>query len=137
MKRLSITKGIITLVLTLVCGFAANAISPRNYLYDTKEENGLVTSKTVFVRNDDGFLNKQVKYEFMYNEAGKVSVKKAYRWDNKIDNWAPFYQTSYKYNEGKQTIESNYGVWNAQTKKFDLNVQSINLPMSNYNQIFS
>ena len=79
MKTQSFSKSIITLALTFACGLVANAASPRNYLYDTKEENGLITSKTIFLQADNGMLDKQVKYEFVYNEAGKVAVKKAYR----------------------------------------------------------
>ena len=115
----------------------ANAASPRNYLYDTKEENGLITSKTIFLQDDNGMLDKQVKYEFVYNEAGKVSVKKAYRWNIDGNKWLPFYQTTYTYDDKKQMIESNYGMWNQKTKQFDLNMQTLSIPASNYNEIFS
>ena len=83
MKTRILSKGIFTLLLTVMCGFAAQASSPRNYLYDTKEENGQIVSKTVFLQADNGMLDKQVKYEFVYGENGKVAVKKAYRWDAK------------------------------------------------------
>ena len=46
-------------------------------MYDTKEENGKVISKVIFL-NDNGLLNKEVKYEFSYNENGKVSEKNAF-----------------------------------------------------------
>lgn len=137
MKTQSFSKSIITLAFTLVCGLVANAASPRNYLYDTKEENGLITSKTIFLQDDNGMLDKQVKYEFVYNEAGKVSVKKAYRWNVDENKWLPFYQTTYAYDDKKQMIESNYGMWNQKTKQFDLNMQTLSIPASNYNEIFS
>ena len=86
MKTQSFSKSIITLALTFACGLVANAASPRNYLYDTKEENGLITSKTIFLQADNGMLDKQVKYEFVYNEAGQVAVKKAYRWSETKGN---------------------------------------------------
>ena len=115
----------------------ANAASPRNYLYYTKEENGLITSKTIFLQADNGMLDKQVKYEFVYNEAGKVAVKKAYRWSENEGKWLPFYQTNYTYDDKKQNIESTYGMWNKKTKQFDLNKQTMNIPASSYNEIFS
>ena len=121
MKTQSFSKSIITLAFTLVCGLVANAASPRNYLYDTKEENGLITSKTIFLQD----------------EAGKVSVKKAYRWNIDENKWLPFYQTTYTYDDKKQMIESNYGMWNQKTKQFDLNMQTLSIPASNYNEIFS
>lgn len=137
MKTQSFSKSIITLALTFVCGLVANAASPRNYLYDTKEENGLITSKTIFLQADNGMLDKQVKYEFVYNEAGKVAVKKAYRWSENEGKWLPFYQTNYTYDDKKQNIESTYGMWNKKTKQFDLNKQTMNIPASSYNEIFS
>ena len=51
-----------------------SAASPREYMYDTKEENGKVISKVIFL-NDNGLLNKEVKYEFSYNE-NRQSVRK-------------------------------------------------------------
>lgn len=137
MKTQSFSKSIITLALTFACGLVANAASPRNYLYDTKEENGLISSKTIFLQADNGMLDKQVKYEFVYNEAGKVAVKKAYRWSENEGKWLPFYQTNYTYDDKKQNIESTYGMWNKKTKQFDLNKQTMNIPASSYNEIFS
>lgn len=137
MKTTMLTKTIVTLLVAVVCGFAAQASTPRNYLYDTKEENGLIVSKTVFLQTDNGMLDKQVKYEFTYNEKGKVALKNAYRWDNKAEKWVPFYQTTYHYDEAKQEIESSYGLWNKKTGAYDLNQQKMILSESNYNEIFS
>lgn len=137
MKTQFLSKGIFTLLFAVICGFAAQASSPRNYLYDTKEENGQIISKTVFLQADNGMLDKQVKYEFAYGENGKVAVKKAYRWDGKTNKWLPFYQTEYNYDEKNNEIKSVYGLWNNKTNKFDLNVQTMVIPSSNYNEIFS
>lgn len=137
MKTRILSKGIFTLLLTVMCGFAAQASSPRNYLYDTKEENGQIVSKTVFLQADNGMLDKQVKYEFVYGENGKVAVKKAYRWDTKTNRWQPFYQTEYSYDEKDGEIQSVYGLWNKKTNKYDMNVKRMVIPSSNYNDIFS
>ena len=71
-------KSILALVFTFMCSLAISAASPKDYLYDTKEENGKIISKVVFLQ-ENGLLNKQVRYEFQYNENGKVSEKKAFR----------------------------------------------------------
>ena len=80
MKTTILRKSIFALVIMFACGLFASAASPRNYLYDTKEVDGKIVSKVVFL-NEEGLLNKEVKYEFSYNETGKVSEKKAYRWN--------------------------------------------------------
>ena len=66
MKASILRKEILSFVVLFVCSLAMSAASPRNYLYDTKEENGKVVSKVIFL-NDNGLLNQEVKYEFSYN----------------------------------------------------------------------
>lgn len=120
---------------TFICSFSLQAASPKNYLYDTKEENGKIVSKVIFLQ-EDGLLNKQVKYEFAYNEIGKVSEKKAYRWNKSTDEWEPYYLISYQY-EDDGNIRTHYGMWDRKKKDFSLNVQNMMIPGSGYNEIFS
>ena len=102
-------KSILALVFTFMCSLAISAASPKDYLYDTKEENGKIISKVVFLQ-ENGLLNKQVRYEFLYNENGKVSEKKAFRWDRTNDEWVPFYQITYQYDDQSGEIKTNYGM---------------------------
>lgn len=67
MKTSVLSKSILVLAVMFLCNLAMSAASPREYMYDTKEENGKVISKVIFL-NDNGLLNKEVKYEFSYNE---------------------------------------------------------------------
>lgn len=136
MKASVLTKGIFTVLFVFVCSLGLSAASPRNYLYDTKEENGKIVSKVVFLQ-EDGLLSKQVKYEFTYNETGKVAEKKAYRWNKATDEWDPYYLISYQYDSETGLIRSNYGMWNKKTKDFTLNAQNMQIPASGYDEIFS
>ena len=135
MKKSVLTKTVFALVAMFICSLAISASSPRNYIYDTKEENGKVISKVVFLQ-EEGLLNKEVKYEFTYNEAGKVTEKKAFRWNKKSDSWEPFYLTTYAYNTDNNEIHSVYAMWNKAKNDFTLNVQEMHLPVSNYDNIF-
>lgn len=117
-------------------GEPISAASPKDYLYDTKEENGKIISKVVFLQ-ENGLLNKQVRYEFQYNENGKVSEKKAFRWDRTNDEWVPFYQITYQYDDRSGEIKTNYGMWDKKKKNFSLNVQNMIIPSTNYEEIFS
>ena len=54
-------KSILALVFTFMCRLSLSAASPKDYLYDTKEENGKIISKVVFLQ-ENGLLNKQVRY---------------------------------------------------------------------------
>ena len=135
MKASILRKEILSLVVLFVCSLAMSAASPRNYLYDTKEENGKIVSKVVFLQ-EEGLLNKQVKYEFTYNDNGRVAEKKAYRWNKTKETWDPYYLISYQYNEDGN-ITSEYGMWDKKKKDYSLNTQKMLVPATNYEEIFS
>lgn len=135
MKASILRKKILSLVVLFVCGLAMSAASPRNYLYDTKEENGKIVSKVIFLQ-EEGLLNKQVKYEFAYNDNGKVAEKKAYRWNQAKETWDPYYLITYQYNEDGN-ITSEYGMWDKKKKDYSLNTQKMLVLATNYEEIFS
>ena len=62
MKTSILSKSILVLAVMFLCNLAMSAASPREYMYDTKEENGKVISKVIFL-NDNGLLNKEVQKE--------------------------------------------------------------------------
>ena len=134
MKTSILSKSILVLAVMFLCNLAMSAASPREYMYDTKEENGKVISKVIFL-NDNGLLNKEVKYEFSYNENGKVSEKKAYRWNKSKDEWVPYYLTTYSYDAETGEINTTYGMWDKKKKSFSLNVQNMVAPATSYNDI--
>ena len=135
MKASILRKEILSFVVLFVCSLAMSAASPRNYLYDTKEENGKIVSKVIFLQ-EEGLLNKQVKYEFAYNDNGKVAEKKAYRWNQAKETWDPYYLITYQYNEDGN-ITSEYGMWDKKKKDYSLNTQKMLVPATNYDEIFS
>lgn len=135
MKASILRKEILSLVVLFVCSLAMSAASPRNYLYDTKEENGKIVSKVIFLQ-EEGLLNKQVKYEFAYNDNGKVAEKKAYRWNQAKETWDPYYLITYQYNEDGN-ITSEYGMWDKKKKDYSLNTQKMLVLAINYEEIFS
>ena len=135
MKASILRKEILSFVVLFVCSLAMIAASPRNYLYDTKEENGKIVSKVIFLQ-EEGLLNKQVKYEFAYNDNGKVAEKKAYRWNQAKETWDPYYLITYQYNEDGN-ITSEYGMWDKKKKDYSLNTQKMLVPATNYEEIFS
>jgi len=136
MKTKVLTKSVLVLAFAFMCTLIISAASPKNYVYDTKEENGKMISKVVFLQ-DNGLLNKEMKYEFAYNDEGKVSEKKAYRWNQREGEWEPLFLMTYEYTEESDEIQTNYGMWNKKKKDFSLNVQTMTVPLDNYNTIFS
>ncbi len=136
MKTSVITKSLVLMAMLFISNMFMNAASPRQYLYDTKEENGKIVSKVVFL-NNDGYLNKEIKFVFTYDSNGKVAEKKAYRWDKDKEDWNPFYLITYTYDEPNGEIHSVYGMWDKKKKEFTLNIQNMVAPAATYNDIFS
>jgi hypothetical protein len=135
MKTSVLSKSIQGIILFFVCNLTLSAIPPKDYMYDTKEENGKIVSKTIFLQKG-GLLDKQLKYDFTYNEDGKVTEKKACRWNSSKNEWEPFYQISYQYGQEKGSIHSVYAMWNKNTKDYSLNTQTIILSEDRYGEIF-
>lgn len=136
MKMKAFVKSVIAVAFMFIGSLAIEAVSPRNYMYDTKEEDGKIVSKIVYL-NNEGLLNREVKYEFAYNEEGKVVEKKAYRWNQKTEDWDNYYLITYQYEEGADTFMSEYGLWNKKKNDFSINTLKMIIPMENYDTIFS
>lgn len=134
MKSKAFFKSSLVLMFLFIGSMTIGAVSPKTYLYDTKEENGKVISKVVFAQ-ENGLLNREVRYEFSYNDEGKVSEKKAFRWDKNTNDWAPYYLMTYRYSD--DTIHSEYKVWDKKTNGFSLNPQSMMMSVNDYDNIFS
>jgi hypothetical protein len=122
-------------ILFFTCSLSLPAIPPGDYMYDTKEENGKIVSKTIFLQKE-GLLDRQLKYDFKYGEDGKVTEKKACRWNSSKNDWEPFYLIAYRYDREKGAIHSEYAMWDRKTKDYTLNVQTIVLPEDSYEEIF-
>ena len=132
----AVVKSLLVLVVTLVSCMAVQAVSPKNYFFDTKEENGKIVSKTIFL-NENDLLNKEVMYEFSYNTDGKVAEKRAYKWSKSSDSWEPLFLITYEYAAEDGSIQSNLSTWNKKQKSFVPNTHSIEIPAADYDTIFS
>ena len=70
-------KSILALVFTFMCSLAISAASPKDYLYDTKEENGKIISKVVFY---------QITYQYD-DQSGEIKTNYG-MWDKKKKNFS-------------------------------------------------
>ena len=55
-------KSILALVFTFMCSLAISAASPKDYLYDTKEENGKIISKVVFLQENGSSTTRTARF---------------------------------------------------------------------------
>ncbi len=124
------------LVFSCLCIFSivASAVQPKNYIYDTKMDGDKIVSKVIYVE-ESGLLNKEIKYDFTYNEKGEVIEKVAYRWNASREQWDNLYKTVYQHKA--DGIYSSYCMWDKKSKTYCLNLQEMVLTYENYDSIFS
>lgn len=135
MKTKVFTSGVFALIVAFMCSMSINAVAQKNYIHDTKEENGKVVSKVIFLQDGD-LLNKELRYKFKYNDEGQVIEKKACRWNSAREDWEPLFLITYTY-DGDGVINSHYGMWDKKKKDYSLNAQIMEIPVESYETIFS
>lgn len=106
------------IALVLNCAFVS-AQGENNFIYDTKYENDVMVSKTVFEKEYDNSLRPKTMYEFKYDTLGRVAEKIAYKWDEKKGAWVNNFHMVCYYNDLSNTVEVSYTKWDEKTKKYD------------------
>lgn len=134
MKKNGFYQGFLMIALVWVCSMGISAMNPKNYVYDTKMDGEKIVSKTIFVE-DGGYLLKEICYEFDYNDAGKVTEKRALKWSNSTNKWEPTFRITYKYDADQ--IVTEYCVWDKKKKSYCMNPQLIVMSYDDYETIFS
>lgn len=123
MKALSFKSVIFVLAMILNSAFAS-AQNDSNFIYDTKYENDVMVSKTVFERdNDTNGLTPKTMYEYKYDTSGRISEKIAYKWDEEKGSWINNFRITCNYNTISNTAEIVYSKWDNKTHQYDLNSQ--------------
>lgn len=136
MKTLSIKSFLFSLVVVLNCAFVS-AQGENNFIYDTKYENDVMVSKTVFERNEDtNGLNPKTKYEYKYDPQGRISEKIAYKWSAKEGKWINNFIMTCVY-DNESSVKVEYAQWNIKTKKYNQNVQTHEYSLSEAQQILA
>lgn len=81
-----------TLVMTMVVAMTGmvNAVANAkdgNFAYNTTEQNGQVTSQTVYKVEGEKYLKHHLKYEFAYDAEGRVIRKETLKWNEAANDW--------------------------------------------------
>ena len=124
MKTLSFKSFLFSLVMVMNCAFVS-AQGENNFIYDTKYENDVMVSKTVFEKNNDtNELDPKTKYEYKYDEKGRIAEKIAYRWNSQSGKWMNNFQMICVYDDNNGSVSIEFAQWDKKTKKYDLNAQT-------------
>lgn len=104
-----------TLVMTVIFGVTnlVNSVAGNvddKYAYNyVMDENDQVQSELVY-KADGKYLEHHLKYEYAYDEAGRVTKKEAYKWNEIKQAYERYYCLTYGYDADRVALE--YALWN-------------------------
>lgn len=105
MKTLVIT--VIIAMTSLVNAVAGNRVN--NFAYNTETNGGRTETQTVFKVENGKYLHNHVKYNYTYDNAGRVSQKEVLKWNEATKSFEKHHSLNFFYTDDV-TIE--YAAWN-------------------------
>ncbi len=112
--KTTFVKSAALVILLLVGAMNTNLFAGEKYVVNYETEGDRVTSKIVYI--NDGTLRQHMRYNYKYNDEGKVIEKETLKWNNKKSEWSPYYRHTYSYMAEGYVIE--YAAWNPKTKAY-------------------
>lgn len=107
-----------TVVFAFICVVAVNAAKKDSFIYNSEENNGVVTSQVVYKLDDDQHsLLRYLKYDFAYNDKKQVVKKRAMKWNGERNRWENYYFIQYVYDASGVKVE--YSRWNSERNMYE------------------
>ena len=117
MKKTLLRKAAMASLFTLMTLTVTKANAKGTFIYG-ETDNGLIVSTL----NEDGkTLTPKWKYEYQYDELGRLTEKKAYRWNLQQQMWTPAYLLTITSNDSICIMD--YAEWNKLFCNFERNRQ--------------
>lgn len=112
----------IIMLLVITVSISANAQEKRQKLepfYKNCSGSKAMQPTQIICKPDESgkYLQLHLKYDFIYDQANRLSQKEAYRWNADKREWTPYYKQTFVYNNSQ--IEMYYTKWNKQKKAYN------------------
>lgn len=118
MKKISLAKRLVVLVMTFIASVSTYAAKMNNNLiYNAEEVNGLKVSETVY-KKDGNMLTNYMKYSYKYNANNQMTENMSQKWDASDNCWKNDLCIRYTYDSKSVTTE--YYKWNSKKNDFVL-----------------
>lgn len=101
-------------VVFVLTGILNTNLNAQSFVSNEVITDGLVASKIIY--RHEGSLYHHMKYDFTYNEDGKVIVKEVLKWNTAKEEWAPYYKMNISYTSSQVSID--YSRWNESSKTY-------------------
>lgn len=96
------------LAVNTLVAIADNALDGFAYNRETNEQQQ-VTSATVYKVDDGSYLKRHMRYNYAYDEAGRVTTKEALQWNSSVNDYCPAYRLDIDYTE--EGVALQYARW--------------------------
>ncbi|MCD7901139.1 MAG: DUF3836 domain-containing protein [Bacteroides sp.] len=105
----------IVCIAVLVAGVIGSEVKAQNQFVTNDEvTDGVITSRVIY--RNEGSLYRHAKYDFAYDELGRMTEKSVSKWNSVRNKWEPHYKMSFSYTDTEIVI--NYGKWNDKKKDY-------------------
>lgn len=103
-----------TLVLSVIIAMTSvvNAVSGNrvnNFAYNTETNGGRTETQTVFKVENNKYLYNHVKYNYIYNNDGRIQQKEVLKWNEATKTFEKHHSLNFFYTDDV-TVE--YALWN-------------------------
>lgn len=93
---------------------ASAALIPGEFVYNkTTDDTGLVQTETVYRVEDGKYLKHHLKYEYAYDETGRMVRKEARKWDEASQSYERYYCMDVNYR--LTATDVLYAAWDDET----------------------
>ena len=114
MKTLVISAIIaMTSLVNVVSAAAVNRTD--NFAYNTETNDGRVETQTVFKVENQKFLHHHLKYNYIYDNSGRISQKEVLKWNESTQSFEKHHSLNFFYTDDV-TVE--YALWNEQSNAY-------------------
>ena len=88
-----------------------------NFAYNTEMEGETVAAQVVYLKSEDGkYLSNHLKYNYAYDEEGRLVQKEVLKWDEWNKEWRRSHTLNYTYDLSGYSIE--YVAWNDKKQEY-------------------
>lgn len=127
----------VLLVTFIFAGVLSTNLNAQDKFFTNEEvKDELVVSKIIY--RHDGMLYRHMKYNYSYDDQGRMVTKETFKWDDGRNEWTPYCKLDYTYTHDKIVLE--LCKWNNKKNEYnhpkERNVYELNeenLPVASIN----
>lgn len=133
MKATTIRTASVAIIVLATSFFSLNA---QELIFSSVWENNQINSAIEYKRDTRGMYYKNQMAEYSYDESGRISEKKVYKWNSRKSTWVVDHKIVWSKKEADNNVAMEYHKWNAKENKFNASQKRITYQLNDCNSDF-